>query len=112
MAITDVVRTLTATIAAGQTVSDVIDLGRANALVGIQMPGTFVGTSLTFQASADGSTYVALYDRDGQAVSVVVSTSRYIYLDPAIFAGVPYLKVVSGATETGGAALSLVVRPV
>ncbi len=67
--------------------------------VGIFIPSAFTGTTITFTVSSDGVTYVALYDSTGTQVSVTVSTSRYIYFDPVIFAGIAYLKIVSGSTE-------------
>jgi hypothetical protein len=98
-------------IANGLTTSGALDLAD-NTLLGIMMPAAFTGTTLTFTASADGVTYAALYDSTGAAVSVTVSTSRYIYIDPVIFAGVRYVKIVSGSAESGARTLALVVRPV
>lgn len=102
------------TIASGGTVSSALNLTTSgHCVVGLITPGTLTGTSFTFQASADGSTYNALYDKNGSQYSVTVSTSRYIYLPPADFAGIPYLKIVSGSTESGGdRVITIVTRPV
>lgn len=101
------------TIANNGTVSDALSLGSVgHTVVGLITPGTLTGTAFTFQASADGTTYVAVYDKTGAAYSVTVSTSRYILLPPADFAGIQYLKVVSGSTETGERVITVVTRPV
>lgn len=98
-------------IANGQTVSDAVDLGglRPIALV---TPAALTGTAFTFQASVDGSTYVAVYDSSGSAVSVTVSTSRYIVLSPTTFAGIRFLKVVSGSAEGGARTIQVVARAI
>lgn len=87
-----------AVIAAAGTTSAAILLYGLRA-VGIFIPSAFTGTTITFTVSSDGVTYVPLYDSAGTQVSITVSTSRYIYFDPVIFAGIAYLKVVSGSTE-------------
>jgi len=103
----------TVTIANGQTVSDALDLSRAGfSLVGIVTPAALTGATFTFQASADGVTYNAVYDKTGALVSVTVAASRYVVLAPADFAGIAYLKVVSGSTEGGARTIGLVARPV
>jgi hypothetical protein len=101
----------TVTIASGQTVSAAIDLTEYT-LVGIIMPSTFTGTTMTFQASADNSTFVAMKDTSGSTISYTVGTSRYIPLDPSIFAGIRFLKLVSGSSEGQDDIIALAVRPV
>jgi hypothetical protein len=51
----------TATIASAATTSGAITLG-ANTITGMVLPAAFTGTALSFQVSADGATYGALYD--------------------------------------------------
>jgi hypothetical protein len=102
---------VTATIANGATVSGAVDLGAAT-VTGIQMPAAFTGTTLTFQVSADGSTYVPLYDSSGTLQSMTVAVSCGYSLNPTVFAGWPYLKVVSGSAQVGSVAITLLTRPV
>lgn len=105
------IATATATIANGATVSGVVALDAAT-VTGIVLPAAFTGTSLSFQVSADGSTYVALYDSTNTLESMTVTQGRGYSVNPAVFSGWPYMKVVSGSTEGGSRDLILVTRPV
>lgn len=106
----------TATIANGQSLSGAVDLGTMR-LFAIVMPATMTGTSLTFQASHDGSTYNNVYDDGGNELTYTTAASRYIVVSsPAKWIGIRYLKVRSGtsgsATAEGGArSITLVVVP-
>lgn len=82
------------------TVTPAKDLG-SKTLCGVYIPAGWVGTAMTFQASADGVTYVAVHNAAG-AYSIVVAASKYVAVDPTVFLGVRYLKLVSGSTESGG----------
>jgi hypothetical protein len=101
----------TVTIANGQTTSDALDCINGT-VVGILTPAALTGTAFTFSVSADGVTYNTLYSDAGTAVSVTVAASRYIYLDPTVFAGVRYVKVISGSAEGAQRIITLVLRPV
>lgn len=96
----------TASIASGGTTSQPIGL-QGNRLLAIQTPAALTGTALTFLASFDDETYAPLYNSSG-AVSVTVAASRYIAVEPADFAGVEYLKVVSGSAEGAARSITLV----
>lgn len=101
-----------ATIANGQAASAPIDLYGV-ALVGISLPAAFTGVTLTFQVSVDnGQTYQPLYKADGTAYSVTVAAGRYVQIPPYDFAGIRFLKIVSGSNEAADRALTLVGRPV
>lgn len=97
----------TLTIANAATVSDAFRSADCVAF-GLQMPGTFTGTSISFQVSADrGTTFQALYDSTGSTlVSVSVAASRSYDL-PAELTAFDSFKIVSGSSE--GGARSLVV---
>ena len=99
----------TATIAISATVSDAIDLGGAS-LNAIVTPLALTGTTMTFQGSHDGTTYNAIYDTAGAAVTVTVAASRFIPLAPSDFSGVRYIKVVSGSAEAAARSITLVGR--
>jgi hypothetical protein len=103
-----------ATIANGASLSGAIAVGQG-VPVAILMPGTFTGTSMTFQGSLDGTTFTNLYDTSGTEVSITVAASRLISLEAIFFPAIPYLKVRSGTagspTAEGGArTLSIVTR--
>lgn len=99
------------TIASGQQTSGAVDLSGC-VLVGLDMPSAFTGTTVTFTVSSSQSgTYKTLY-KDGANVSVTVTASRQVVLQPADFAGVRFLKVVSGSAEAAERTITLVTRPV
>lgn len=104
------------TIADSGTVSGAVKLfddydNAPESLVGIICAAGFATANLTFQASVDGTNYYTMYNAAGAVVTVFsAAASEWIALDPADFAGVPYLKVVSSATQSGGDVLTLVTR--
>ena len=88
-----------ATIANGATESSEINLN-GKTVCGLIMPSAFTGTTMTFKgARTVGGTFVTLKDTSGTDKSITVGTSRYIILDPADFAGIENLKLVSGSAE-------------
>lgn len=106
-----VVTLATASITSGNTASATIDLMGAT-LCGIHLPAALTGTSLSFQiASASGGTYQTL-QKNGGDFALPVTQGRYVSLDPATFAGVQFLKIVSSAAEAANRTLTLAVRPV
>jgi hypothetical protein len=102
----------TATIAASGTTSGTVDCTRYN-IVGIYTPSALTGTSLTFTASADNSTFVTVLEVGGASTySVTMAASRYIPLDPRVFHGIQNVKLVSGSTEASARDFVCVLRPV
>ena len=100
-------------IANGQQTSGAATLASGSTLIAISMPAAFTGAALTFTGcDTAAGTYKALYDSSGNAISVTCAASRYIMLDAATFAGVPYLKVVSGSAEGAERTIRLIVRNV
>lgn len=97
--------TATIAIANGETVSSAFDASQF-ASFGLVMPSAFTGATISFQVSADGVTYQALYDSTNTLVSVTVAASRSYDL-PSTLAAWQSFKVVSASAE--GAARSLVV---
>jgi hypothetical protein len=98
----------TLTIANGATTSDAVRAA-GFALFGLVMPSSFTGTTLTFTVSHDGTTYQALYDNTGTAVSLTVAASRSFDL-PTALASWPYFKVVSGSSEGAARTLQIVKK--
>ena len=103
--------TRTATIAESASLSDAIQVD-GSTVVGIVLPATWTTANLTFQASADDSTYNNVYDELGTEKTVVAAASRYIPLNPADFLGANSIKVRSGTSGTAvnqAAARSVIV---
>lgn len=95
-----------ATIANGATSSEAMDL-RGLALVGVQFPATFTGTTVTFTMSDSfAGTYVPVYNSAG-AISYTIAQARYYAIDPKDFHGIRFLKIVSGSAEGGARTVKL-----
>lgn len=84
---------LSVTIASSGTKSGGIDLRNAT-VAGYILPATFTGTGMTFEVSADGVTYTA-----HSASSVTVAQGK-AYAFPAEVMAFPWVKLVSGSTES------------
>lgn len=97
------------TIASSGTDSQAIDLFGMN-MVGILFPSEMTGTSMTFKASVDGSNYYTCYDSAGSAVSLTVTADGYVLLTPSDFAGVRYIKLVSGSSEGAERTIKVIMR--
>lgn len=97
--------TVTFTIASGQTVSNAIDV-REKILVGLQFP-TMTGVALTFQASSDGVTYVAVLNPN---TPYTIASDRYLVVPSADLAGVRYIKIVSGSAEGATRTITGIIR--
>jgi len=89
---------VTATIPNGTALSNAVKLGGAT-LLGIEMSAAWTAAGLTFQNSIDGTNFFDLYDGAGAEVSLTVVAAHYVFLPPANWSGIVYLKVRSG---TGG----------
>jgi len=101
----------TAVIASGGTSTGVIDLG-GTMLIGIQMPSSFTGPSLKFQAAtSSGATMQTLADGTGSDISKTISAAKYLALDPATLRGVRFLNVVSASAEAAGRSITIFSLP-
>ncbi len=96
----------TTTVANGATVSGVIDTS-AKVLAGVQTPAALTSTTMTFQASYDGVTYVALYDEYNNLFQLTVAVSRAYALPVNLFAPWAFVKVVAGSAEGGDRIIGL-----
>lgn len=101
-----------ATIATGQTASAEVDLFGFT-LVGLFIPSTFDGTTLTFTvATESGGTFVTLQTA-GADLTITTAASKYVALDPSLFAGVRWFKIVAGSSQTTtDTVITLSKRPV
>lgn len=102
--------TATATIANGATVSAAIPTN-GFALVGIQLPAAFTGTTVTFQGSVDGTTYQVIKSTtSGSSLSYTVAQGTYAAIDPIPFYGLKFIKLVSGSAEGGARTFSVALK--
>ena len=94
----------TVTIASGASLSGAADFTAFSVnkdnyrLFGIIMPSSWTAASITFQVSFDNVLFNDFYDINGNEVTVYASSSKAFYLDPVIFASIPYIKVRSGTS--------------
>lgn len=65
----------------------------------IVTPAGLASTSFTFQSSLDGNSYFDLYN-GSSSYSLTVAASRYIALNPDVFEGVRYIRIIAGSSET------------
>jgi hypothetical protein len=99
------------TIANGATVGSAVNIG-GGSVVGVILPAAFTGTALTFQVSNDNITYRVL-NNTTVAISLTVAPSIQVGLTQDIqdaFAGVGWVKCVSGTAEGAQRLVTLLVR--
>lgn len=93
-------KTVTATIASGASLSDAIDIG-AKELVAIVMPDAWTTAGITFQATVDNTNYLDVHDAAGDEVTVLSPTADdYIILSFAGVKGLGKIKLRSGTSAT------------
>lgn len=85
----------TATIPSGESLSNAVRLGERKH-VGLIMPSAWTAADVTFQVSADGATFVNLYDKTGTEASTKADASQGIQLGDFDLAPWEYLKLRSG----------------
>lgn len=87
------------TITSGQTASAAYPLGELT-LVGLRLPSTFDGTTVTFTCSdTAGGTFDTLLSDDGSTYTITCAASRYVAVDYTKFVGCFYIKVVAGTSQ-------------
>ena len=96
--------TATLTIPAGQSASDALDTADMIPL-GVITPGAWTEAALSFQVSADGSTWIPLYDQYGSEVSIPSSAiptgaARAFSIALANVAAWRFIRLVSGTNAT------------
>jgi hypothetical protein len=105
-------QTATITVATNATTTPEIDLGGTE-LVGFQLPAAFTSTTITFLVSTvSGGTYQIMKDGAGNTVSKTVAQGQYIAVDPTLFRGVRFVKLVSGSSEAADRQITLISIPV
>ena len=93
--------TKTASITVGTALSAAVATGEGRALIGLITPDEWDAAAISFDVSADGTTFAPLYDSIGAEVnipsaSIATAAGRAFALDPAAFVGWKAIKVRSG----------------
>lgn len=101
------------TIAEGATKSSAIDLSQST-FTALLIPDGFTGATITFEASVDGTTWKAVVDDTGAAVSITATDDRWVALSGAVAAKLaPFrmIRLVSASAEAAARAILLAARP-
>lgn len=92
---------ITVTIATSVTDSDVIDLSGLT-LVGLEVPATFDGTSITLKGSAltsAAASQLFVYDSEGNQMTITTAAGRYVAINPAALHGLRYIQLICGTNQ-------------
>lgn len=92
----------------GQTKSGGADL-QGLIPVGVFLPASFTGTTLTFEASYNGTDYFPVHSA-GSVLSKTVAQGTFCRFDPNDLVGIRFLKLVSGSTEAATRTLYVALR--
>lgn len=103
---------VTVTIPASTTTSDALDL-YGYTLCGFYVPSGMEGATIGFlTAPQSEASYAPMKDGAGSALSKTIAAGDYIYLDPAVFVGVRFLKLVASVTQSANRVITIAARPV
>jgi len=104
----------TVTIANGTTTSPAVNTGLTSnysetQLVGVTFPASMTGTTMTFErATTETGTYTPIREVGGASrYSITITSGETITVDPRVFIVAPFLKLVSGSSETGAKTITL-----
>ena len=81
-------------------------------LSGIVFPAAMTGSTVTFDFSFDGSTWVDVVETDGTAVQYSVSAGNVVRVDPSgwAFASPGFLRITSGSSEAADRTINLIFK--
>ena len=100
------------TIPNGETVSNSINMNTTT-LVGLLIAPIFTGTTISFEVSFDDVTFFPVFTVANTAVEITgVVDNQFYGLSPQDFAFIPFLRLVSNATELQDSNLTIVTRKV
>jgi len=89
-----------------------INLHGDSRLFAIETPAALTGTSFGVQVSTNGGVSYKTMRVDGAAYALTVEADGYYPVDPATFAAVTNLKLVSNAEEAAARTITLILRAV
>jgi hypothetical protein len=91
---------LSASISSGSSLTGALNLGGLR-LFAIVIPSAWTSANLTFQMSPDaGTTWVNIYDINGNELTAVAAASECIVLTPVSFSSFQYLRIRSGTSSS------------
>lgn len=94
----------TVTIEVGNTESEALNISGAS-IIGLVPDANISGTSIKFKVSTDNTTFVDYIANDTtpavKDVEAIVTANKWLGLNATDFAGVQYVKLVSGTPQAG-----------
>lgn len=102
-------RDIRLTLADGATISSSDNIAPSDMLAGLHIPADFEGTALTVKVSADNATFTSVHNAGGTEQVLTVAAGRYVALDPAVYAGARYIRLLAGTAQTGACTIIAVV---
>lgn len=97
------------TIAEGATVTQTVNV-KSYTSGAFQLPAAFTGTALTIEVSVDGTTFKALKNAAGTAVTVPTVAAAEQLPIPAEAFSFPYLRLKSGTAEAAARTVKIFVK--
>lgn len=83
----------------GSATSLAVEIPNGKGAVAVRFPAAMSGTAVAVHGSFDGSNFFPIYN-DGVALSIAFTASTIHVIRPGALFGIPYLKLVSTASET------------
>lgn len=83
----------------GSATSLAVEVPNGKGAVAISFPAAMSGTSVAVHGSFDGTNFFPIYN-DGVALSIAFVASSMHVIRPGSVFGIPYLRLVSTASET------------
>lgn len=100
---------LTAIIPTGQALSSPVKLGERKH-VGLIMPAAWTAADITFQVSADGTTFVNLYDKTGAEVVYKAVAGAGIQISDFDLAPWSHIKIRSSVNQADDREILVVMK--
>lgn len=95
------------------TTSSILSSGGTSP-VGLLLPSSFLAATVSFSVSKDGINFYTLTDFDGSSFTLPAAggTTQWIPLQPAMFCGVLFVKVVSSVTQSASPTVDFSLAPI
>lgn len=102
-----------ATIADTETTSEDVSLGGLRAW-GVNVPSATASANITFEVSADGTTWHPLYKEDNTELSIAITATAAIGFGELIiyFAAWPHVRIIGDVAASGDEDFEIVARDI
>ncbi len=103
------------TIPSGQQASGFVAIGTdvdQNGLVAIVTPSALTSTSMLISPSLNGTDALTHVDSVAAVSSIPITTNDWVSLDPALFAGFPFVKITVDQVEAGDREFTFILKKV